>query len=147
MKFSLTICCLRALMSLPLLVAFSQCDNYGNKNRNPVLGTFELQGRDNTGQLAFAGTISFDSLELNHLKGPCKIIRQQNASERLFETDGNCEALMEGKKISVDSAPSLDDAGLLLEGEFDGKAIRGVWKLDGFVTSQSLGTFDALKKD
>jgi hypothetical protein len=134
-------------MSLSSLVAISQCDRYNSKYRNPILGRYELTGRDNTGQPAFAGTISFVSIEQNHLKGPCKIITQQNAPEGLFEKDGNCEAIMDGNKISVDSAPSLDDAGLLLEGEFDGKAIKGIWKLDGFVTSNPLGTFAAEKKD
>jgi hypothetical protein len=39
------------------------------------------------------------SLEQNHLKGQCKIIRAQNAPEALYEKDENCEALMDGKKI------------------------------------------------
>jgi hypothetical protein len=53
---------------------------------------------------------------------------------------------MDGKKIDLDSAPLLDDAGLLLEGEFDGVVIRGIWKLNGFVTSEPLGKFEAVKK-
>ena len=134
------------LSSLLLIAAISQCDNHSNKVSNAILGRYELAGRDNSGQLTFTGTISFVSLEQNHLKGQCKIIREQNAPEGLFEKDGNCEALMDGKKIDVDSAPLLDDAGLLLEGEFDGVAIRGIWKLDGFVTSQPLGKFEAVKK-
>jgi len=131
---------------LPLLVAIAQCDNHSNKTSNSILGRYELAGRDNSGQLAFTGTISFMSLEQNHLKGQCKIIREQNAPEGLYEKDGNCEALMDGKKIDLDSAPLLDDAGLLLEGEFDGVAVRGIWRLDGFVTSEPLGKFEAVKK-
>ena len=69
-----------------------------------------------------------------------------NAPAGLYEKDGNCEALMDGKKIDLDSAPLLDDAGLLLEGEFDGVAVRGIWRLDGFVTSEPLGKFEAVKK-
>lgn len=134
------------LSSLLLLVAISQCDNHSNNTGNSILGRYELTGRDNSGQLAFTGTISFVSLEKTHLKGQCKIIRDQNAPEGLYEDDGNCEALMDGKKIDLDSAPLLDDAGLLLEGEFDGVAIRGIWKLDGFVTSEPLGKFEAIKK-
>jgi len=134
------------LSSLLLLVAISQCDNHSNKTSNSILGRYELTGRDNSGQLAFTGTISFVSLEQNHLKGQCKIIRQQSAPDGLYEKDGNCEALMDGKKIGLDSAPLLDDAGLLLKGEFDGVAIRGIWKLDGFVTSEPLGKFEAVKK-
>ena len=132
--------------SLLLLVAVSQCDNHSNKSSNSILGRYELAGRDNSGQLAFTGTISFVALEQNHLKGQCKIIREQNAPEGLYEKDGNCEALMDGKKIGLDSAPLLDDAGLLLDGEFDGVTIRGNWRLDGFVTSEPLGNFEAVKK-
>jgi hypothetical protein len=134
------------LSSLLLLVAITQCDNHRNKTTNPILGRYELAGHDNSGRLAFTGTISFVSLEQNHLKGQCKIISEQNAPEGLYEKDGNCEALMDGKKIDLDSAPLLDDAGLLLEGEFDGAAIRGTWMLDGFVTSEPLGKFEAVKK-
>ncbi len=134
------------VLSLLLLVAISQCDNHSNKTSNSILGRYELAGRDNSGQLAFTGTISFVSLEQNHLKGQCKIIREQNGPEGLYEKDGNCEALIDGKKIGLDSAPLLDDAGLLLEGEFDGVAIRGIWMLDGFVTSEPLGKFEAVKK-
>ena len=133
-------------LSLPLLVAISQCDNHSNKTSNSILGRYELAGRDNSGQLAFTGTISFVSLEHNHLKGQCKIMREQKVPEGLYEKDGNCEALMDGKKIGLDSAPLLDDAGLLLEGEFDGVAIRGIWMLDGFVTSEPVGKFEAVKK-
>ena len=134
------------ISSLLLLVAISQCDKHSNKTSNSILGRYELAGRDNSGQLAFAETISFVSIDQNHLKGPCKIVRQQNAPERLLDKDGNCEALVDGNKISLDSAPSLDDAGLLLEGEFDGVTIRGIWMLDGFVTSEPLGKFEAVKK-
>jgi hypothetical protein len=132
--------------SLLMLVAISQCDNHSTKTSNSILGRYELTGRDNSGQLAFTGTISFVLLEQNHLKGQCKIIREQNAPEGLYEKDGNCKALMDGKKIDLDSAPLLDDAGLLLEGEFDGLAVRGIWRLDGFVTSEPLGKFEAVKK-
>lgn len=131
--------------SLLLLTAISQCDNHSNTTSNSILGRYELAGRDNSGQLVFTGTISFVSLEQNHLKGQCKIVGEQSAPEGL-EKDGNCEALMDGKKIDLDSAPLLDDAGLLLEGEFDGMAILGIWKWDGFFTSESLGKFEAVKK-
>ena len=46
----------------------------------------------------------------------------------------------------MDLAPSMDDAGLLLEGQLNDGVIIGVWKLDGFVTSPPLGTFKAAKK-
>ena len=53
---------------------------------------------------------------------------------------------MEGKKMDLDCAPRLDDGGLLMEGEFDGVSVRGIWRLDGFVTSAPLGKFEAVKK-
>ncbi len=132
--------------ALLLLAAISQCGSHSLNTGNPILGQYELAGRDDSGRLAFTGTISFVSVEQNHLKGQCRIIREQNAPEGLFEKDGHCEALMNGKQIDLDSAPFLDDAGLLLEGEFDGMAIRGIWMLDGFVTTEPLGKFEAVKK-
>ena len=53
---------------------------------------------------------------------------------------------MDGKKIGLDSAPFLDDAGLPLDGEFDGSTIRGNRRLDGCGTSELLGKFEAVKK-
>jgi len=134
------------LLSLLLVVAISQCDNHGNKTGNPILGQYELAARDNSGRLAFTGTVSFVSLEQNLLKGQCKIVKEHDAPEGLFAQDGRGEALLDGKKIDLDCAPLLDDAGLLLEGEFDGVAIHGIWRLDGFVTSAPLGKFEAVKK-
>ncbi len=134
------------VLSLLLVVAISQCHNHTNKTSNPILGQYELAARDNSGQLAFSGTILFVSLDQNHLKGQCKIIREKNAPNGLVGNEGNCEALMDGKKIDLDSAPLIDDGGLLMEGEFDGVAICGIWKLDGFVTSEPLGKFEAVKK-
>jgi hypothetical protein len=93
------------LSSLLLLAAISQGDNHSNKISNSILGRYELTGLDNSGELAFTGTILFVSLEQNHLKGQCKITRGQSAPEGLYEKDGNCEALMDGKKIGLDSAP------------------------------------------
>lgn len=130
------------LLVFLLLLTTSHCNT---KPTNPILGQYELVGHDASGGLALSGTISFVSLEQNHLKGQCKIIREQNAPEGLYENEGNCEALIDGNKISLDSAPDFDDAGLLLEGEFDGTTIRGVWKMDGFVTRLG-GKFEAVKK-
>jgi hypothetical protein len=130
------------LLVFLLLLTTSHCNT---KPTNPILGQYELVGHDASGGLALSGTISFVSLEQNHLKGQCKIIREQNAPEGLYENEGNCEALIDGNKISLDSAPDFDDAGLLLEGEFDGVAIRGIWEMDGFVTRLG-GKFEAVKK-
>ena len=51
------------LSSILLLVTISGCGNHSNKTDNPILGRYELMGRDNSGQLAFTGTIRFVSLD------------------------------------------------------------------------------------
>jgi hypothetical protein len=112
-----------------------------------MLGRYELVGHNSSGQLIFTGAISLMSLEQNHLKGQCTIVREKDAPQGLFDQNGGCEGLVDGKKVNLDLAPSLDDAGLLLEGEFDEGRITGVWKLDGFVTGNPLGKFEAVKKD
>ena len=133
-----------AILSLMLLFGLCQC----NRNRsvvNSMLGDYELVGYDNSGQLAFTGTIKVRFVEQNHLKGRCLINRQKNAPEGILDNNADCEALVDGDKVSFDLTPSLDDAGLLLDGQRNNRGISGAWKLDGFVTSQSLGRFEAVK--
>lgn len=132
-------------VSLIFLMGISQCNKNAGRAENSLLGQYELSGYDNSGQLVFNGTISLESLEQNHLKGQCKIVRRQEAPAGLLDQEANCEALTNGKKLSMDFAPSLDDAGLLLEGEFDDGLISGYWMLDGFVTSEPLGRFVAVR--
>ncbi len=128
-----------------LLLGFAQCNRPGNP-QSPMLGRYELAAHDNSGRLVFTGTISLTSLEQNHLKGQCTVVREKNAPEGLLDESGGCEGLIDGKMVSIDSAPSLDDAGLLLEGQFDDGRITGIWKIDGFATSEPLGKFEAIKK-
>lgn len=135
-----------AVSSLILLMGTYQCSRYPNNPQSSMLGQYELVGYDNSGQLVFTGTISLISLEQNHLKGQCTIAREKYAPEGLVEKNGGCEGLMDGKKVSFDLAPYLDDAGLLLEGQFDDRRISGTWMIDGFVTSEPLGRFEAVKK-
>ena len=113
--------------------------------RDPRLGGYVLSGYDNSGQFIFTGTISLRSLEQNLVKGECTISRNENAPEGLLDDRGPCEGLIDGNKVEFDFAPMLDDAGYLLEGEFDGGSIKGIWKVDGFATSSPLGTFVAVK--
>ena len=112
-----------------------------------MLGRYELVAHDNAGRQVFTGTISFTSLEQKHLKGQCTVVREKNAPEGLLDEYGGCEGLIDGKRVSIDSAPSLDDAGLLLEGQFDDDRITGIWRIDGFATSEPLGKFEAVKKE
>lgn len=135
-----------AVTWLILLLGVADCSRRPPDPQSSMLGQYELVGHDSSGRLVFTGTISLMSLEQNHLKGQCTIAKEKYAPEGVFEKNGGCEGLMDGKKVSMDLAPLLDDAGLLLEGELDDGRITGVWKLDGFVTSKPLGKFEALKK-
>lgn len=130
---------------LILLLGFAQCNPPTNNHGNSLLGRYELVGHDSSGRLIFTGSLSLVSLELNHLKGQSTIAREKNAPEGLFDQNGNCEGLIDGKKVIMDLAPSLDDAGLILEGELNDGRLAGIWKLDGFVTSKPLGKFEAVK--
>jgi len=88
-----------AILSLILLLGFCQC----NRNRsvvNPMLGKYELVAHDNSGQLAFTGTITVQSVDQNHLKGRCLINRQKDAPEGVLDNNTGCEALVDGKKVS-----------------------------------------------
>lgn len=135
-----------AALLLTLLTGFAYCSRHHNP-QSAILGQYELAGYDDAGRLVFTGTISLMSLEQNHLKGRCTIARGEYAPEGLLEKDGGCEGLMDGKQVSIDLAPFLDDAGLLLEGPFDGERMSGTWMLDGFATSRPLGKFEAVKKE
>ena len=141
MKLLLSVSC------LIVLFGFAQCNRRSTNPQSSLLGQYELIGYDDMGKLAFTGTISLISLEQDHLKGQCTIAREKYAPEGLFEKNGGCEGLVDGKKVSMDFAPFLDDAGLLLEGVLNGGRITGIWKLDGFVTSEPLGKFEAVKKE
>ena len=86
------------------------------------------------------------SLEQNLVKGRCTTKWEKNAREGALDQDSICEGLIEGKVISIDSAPYMDDAGLLLDGQFNDGRITGIWRIDGFFTSPPLGKFEAVKK-
>lgn len=133
-------------ISLIFLLGFTQCNRLPSNLESSTLGNYELVGHDSSGQLIYTGTMSLVSLEQNHLKGHCTIAREKNAPEGLLDENGGCEGLLDGKMVSIDSAPSLDDAGLLLDGQFDDGRITGTWRIDGFVTSEPLGKFEAVKK-
>jgi hypothetical protein len=133
------------IATLALSCALGSCNRKPATPRDPRLGGYVLSGYDNSGQFIFTGTISLRSLEQNFVKGECTISRNENAPEGLLDDRGPCEGLIEGTRIEMDFAPMLDDAGYLLEGEFDGGRIKGIWKLDGFATSPPLGKFEAVK--
>lgn len=68
-----------------------------------------------------------------------QIVREKDAQEGLVDQTALCEASVQGKKVTIDLAPSMDDGGLLFEGEFDGAQITGVWLFDSYAGSQPQG--------
>ena len=137
---------LLSVSSLILLLGFAQCNRPGNP-QSPMLGRYELAGYDSSGRLIFTGAISLVSLEQNQLKGQCTIAREKDAPEGLFDQNGDCEGSVDGKKVTIDLAPAVDDGGLVLEGQFDEGRITGVWMFDTFAGSKPLGKFEAVKKE
>lgn len=137
---------IHGLTLLILVMGFAQCNRCPGSRQSPMLGHYEVAGHDTSGRLIFRGAISLMSLEQNHVKGTCTIKWEKNALDGVFDEDGDCEGLIEGKVISIDSAPAMDDAGLLLDGQFNDGRITGEWRIDGFATSPPLGKFEAVKK-
>jgi len=130
---------------LILVLGFAQCTRPGNPQHS-IPGEYDLVARDNAGQLVFTGTISLVSLEQNFLKGQCRIVKEKNALEGLLDKSAGCEAFIDGKQLSLDSASSTDDAGLLLLGQLDEGRIIGIWTIKGVTIGPPLGKFEAVKK-
>lgn len=140
MKVLLLVSCLL------LMFGFARCNKGPNESQNPWLGDYALKGYDESGNLVFTGTISLLSIEQNDVKGQCRVTRESNAPEGIYDKQGECGGLLQGKKVDLDLAPFMDDAGLLLQGELNDTQISGIWRLDGFVTSDPLGKFEAVKR-
>ena len=134
------------LTVLTLVMGFAQCNRCPGIRQSPILGLYEVAAHDRSGRLIFTGAISLSSLEQNLVKGRCTIKWEKNAPDNFLDEDGDCEGLIEGKDISIDTAPALDDAGLLLEGQLNDDRITGIWKVESFATSPPLGKFEAVKK-
>jgi hypothetical protein len=136
-----------AVLSLLVLLLSAQCSREPATPQNPILGRYALAGYDDSGQLIFTGEISFESLEWNHVKGKCVITRSKNAPEALYDKNGDCEGMIEGKKLDLDLAPMMDDGGILFEGEFDGSGrLTGDCLFDSFIGARRFGRFEAVKR-
>lgn len=135
-----------AVLCILLLMGLCQCTRHPNKPQSTLLGRYTLTAHDNSGRLAFTGSISLTSVEQNLLKGQCSIVREPTAPAGLLNQTPRCEALMDGKAVTVDLAPNLSDGGLILEGQFEDGRITGIWRLEGFVGTPPLGKFEAVKK-
>jgi hypothetical protein len=129
-----------------VIMGFAQCNRCPGIRQSPILGLYEVAAHDTSGRLIFTGAISLSSLEQNLVKGRCTIKWEKNAPDNFLDEDGGCEGLIEGKVISIDTAPSMDHAGMLLDGEFNDGRITGTWRIDSFATSPPLGKFEAVKK-
>ena len=135
------------MLSLLFLICIAGCSRQPAVPQNPILGRYALSGYNDSGQLIFTGEISFESIEKDWIKGKCVIRKNQNAPESLYDSDSNCEALIDGKKIDLDLAPAMDDGGVLFEGEFDGTGgLRGVCLFDSFAGARAFGRFEAVKR-
>lgn len=136
---------LLAVLSLIFLIGIGNC----NRQVNPassILGYYELVGRDHSGQRAFTGTISLTSIEEQHINGQCEIVREKDADPGVLDQTPRCQAFLEGKKITIDFAPFLDDGGLIFEGEIGDDRISGLWMFKSIAGTQPQGKFDAVKK-
>jgi hypothetical protein len=69
-----------------------------------------------------------------------------NAAETILDQTPRCQALLDGEKITIDLAPSLDDGGLILEGKLNHGRISGSWMFKSFAGSTPQGKFEAAKK-
>ena len=136
---------LLAVISLTFLIGVANC----NRRPNPassILGQYELVGYDNSGQRAFTGRISLTVFDQTRVNGECKIIRERDAAATILDQNPSCQALLEGKKITIDFAPAMADGGLILEGEFDEHRMSGLWMFRSIAGTQPQGKFEAVKK-
>ena len=130
---------LLSVSSLILLLGFGQCIRPSSP-QNPLLGGYVLSGYDSSGRHIFNAAISFVSLEQNQLKGQCTIARKKDAPEGIFDQNyGDCDGSVDGEKVTIDLAPAVDDGGLILEIQFNGGEITGVWMFDTFAGSKPQG--------
>lgn len=136
---------LLSLLSLILLIGVANCNRYESPARS-ILGQYEFVAHDNSGQRAFTGTISLTSLDQNHVNGQCKVIREKDAAPSILDQTPICQGLIDGKKVTIDFAPFLDDGGLIFEGEISEDRMSGLWMFKTIAGTQPQGKFEAVKK-
>jgi len=136
---------LLAVISLIFLIGVSNCNRHPSP-ASSILGQYELVGYDSSGKRAFTGRIALTALEQTRVNGQCKITRERDAAATILDQNPRCQALLEGKKITIDFAPSLDDGGLIFEGEFGDDRMSGLWMFKSIAGTQPQGKFEAVKK-
>ena len=113
--------------------------------RHPLLGRYVLAGYDDSGRMIFTGEVELLSIEQNRVKGQCKLKKEKDAPQALYDISSNCEGLIDGKKLDLDLAPELYDAGVRLKGEITGGRIKGEALFDSYGPSLRFGHFEAVK--
>lgn len=136
---------LHGLLALFFLVGLATCHRSASPAPS-ILGLYELTGYDNSGQRVFTGTISLTSLDQKYINGQCSLVRERNAAPTILDQNPRCRAELEEKKITVDFAPSLDDGGIILEGEIGDDRMSGRWMFKTIAGTQPQGKFSALKR-
>lgn len=131
-------------LSLVILMGFNHCSR--SRNQNPLVGKYDLQGHDYSGKLIFHGAISFTSVENDEVKGICKVVKVEQAFRGAVEKDGPCEARVSGDKITIYLSPSLSDAGVVFDGNWNAGNIAGTWRIESLLGGKTYGTFDAKRQ-
>lgn len=132
------------LSSLVMLLAYGACSR--SRDHSPLVGKYELQGHEYSGELIFKGAISLTALDNNQVLGNCKIVKVAEAFRGAVDKDGPCEGKVSGSKITLDLAPGLSDGGLVFEGQWTDARIEGTWRIESMAGAKTLGTFEAIKQ-
>lgn len=129
---------------LPLLLTLGWCRC--SRNQNPLVGEYKIQGHDFAGKRIFNGTISVKTFANDEVKAVCYVVKVADDFEGTVNNNGPCEGETSDDKISLDLAPSMDDGGVLFEGNWSEGHISGTWSIDSFAGAKTFGTFDAVRQ-
>jgi hypothetical protein len=133
------------LLTLFLLVGMATCHRSAAPAPS-IIGFYELTAYNNSGQRVFTGTISLTSVDQKYISGQCSIVRERDAAPTILDQSSRCRAELEEKKITIDFAPSMDDGGIVLEGEIRDDRMPGRWMFKSFAGIQPQGKFEAPKR-
>jgi hypothetical protein len=130
--------------ALLIFIGFGYCSHV--QRQRPLVGNYDLQGRDYSGRVIFKGNISLRSLENNELNGTCKVVKVENTFAGTVDKDGPCEGNVSGANIELNLAPQLSDGGLVFEGHWDEHRIAGTWRIESIGGGRTFGAFEAVKQ-
>ncbi|MFY9622208.1 MAG: hypothetical protein WAM70_00305 [Pyrinomonadaceae bacterium] len=132
------------LSSLVMWLCFGSCIR--SRDHSPLVGKYELQGYEYSGELIFKGAISLTALDNNQVQGNCKVVKTAEAFQGAVDKDGPCEGKVSGSKITLDLAPGFSDGGLVFEGQWTDARIEGTWRIESMAGAKTFGTFQAIKQ-